>query len=53
MFSLAALYVKENRLEQAGTLLADLLALNPGNEDAANLLEEVEHSLAVQKQVGG
>ena len=53
MFSLAALYVKENRLEQAGALLADLLALNPGNEDAANLLEEVEHSLAGQKQARG
>jgi tetratricopeptide (TPR) repeat protein len=53
MFSLAALYVKENRLEQAGALLADLLALNPGNEDAANLLEEVEHSLAGRKQAGG
>ena len=53
MFSLAALYVKDGCLEQAGTLLGDILALDPGNSDAANLLEEVEHSLAGQRQAGG
>ncbi|GAI75333.1 unnamed protein product, partial [marine sediment metagenome] len=53
MFSLAALYVKDGHLEQAGTLLGDILALDPGNSDAANLLEEVEHSLAGQRQAGG
>jgi len=45
-FSLAALYVKEGRLAEAGTLLRDVLTLNPENVDAANLLEEVEHGLA-------
>jgi cytochrome c-type biogenesis protein CcmH/NrfG len=53
MFSLAALYVKDGCLEQAGTLLGDMLALDPANSDAANLLEEVEHSLAGQRQAGG
>ena len=45
-FSLAALYVKEGRLAEAGTLLRGVLTLDPGNADAANLLEEVEHGLA-------
>ncbi len=46
MFSLAALYMKDGRLEQAKGVLLDLLALDPNNKDAANLLEEVEHNLA-------
>jgi len=49
MFSLAALYMKDGRLEQSKKLLLDILALNPGNEDAVNLLEEVEHSLAQEE----
>ncbi|MBN2136640.1 MAG: tetratricopeptide repeat protein [Sedimentisphaerales bacterium] len=53
MFSLAALYVKEGRLEQAGALLRDILALEPSHSDAANLLEEVEQGLTGQKQHGG
>lgn len=46
MFSLAALYVKEGRLADAGTLLRDVLTLNPENVDAGDLLEEFEHCLA-------
>jgi len=52
MFPLAALYMKDGRLEQSKKTLLDLLALDPDNNDAANLLEEVEHSLAQMKQAG-
>jgi tetratricopeptide (TPR) repeat protein len=50
MFSLAALYMREGRLEQSKKILLDVLTLDPVNKDAANLLEEVEHSLAQAKQ---
>jgi len=46
MFSLAALYMKESQLEQSRKILLDILALDPANQEAANLLEEVEHSMA-------
>jgi Flp pilus assembly protein TadD len=46
MFSLAALYMKEGRLEQSRKTLLDVLTLDPGNQDAADLLEEVEHGIA-------
>jgi tetratricopeptide (TPR) repeat protein len=46
LFSLAALYMKDNRFEQSRKTLQDILALDADNKDAANLLEEVEHSLA-------
>jgi tetratricopeptide (TPR) repeat protein len=52
MFPLAALYMKDGRLEQSKKVLLDLLALDPSNNDAANLLEEVEHNLAQVKQAG-
>ena len=45
MFSLAALYMKDDRLEQSMNILRSLLELEPDNKDAANLLEEVERSL--------
>jgi cytochrome c-type biogenesis protein CcmH/NrfG len=45
MFSLAALYMKDGRLEQAKVMLQDLLTLDPKNTDAIDLLEEVEHNL--------
>jgi tetratricopeptide (TPR) repeat protein len=51
-FSLAALYMKDGRLEQSQKMLLDILALNPVNQDAANLLEEVERNLAQAKQSG-
>jgi len=50
MFSLAALYMKDGRFEQSRKILLDVLTLDPANKDAANLLEEVEHSLAQTKQ---
>ncbi len=46
MFSLAALYMKDSRFEKAQKMLMDILALDPVNRDAANLLEEIEHNLA-------
>ncbi|HUW17761.1 MAG TPA: tetratricopeptide repeat protein [Sedimentisphaerales bacterium] len=46
MFSLAALYMKDGRFDQARKVLLDVLALDPANRDAANLLEEVEHNVA-------
>jgi tetratricopeptide (TPR) repeat protein len=52
MFPLAALYMKDGRLEQSQKILLEVLTLDPDNEDAANLLEEVEHGLAKAKQAG-
>ncbi|HIJ52557.1 MAG TPA: tetratricopeptide repeat protein [Planctomycetes bacterium] len=49
MFPLAALYMKDGRLEQSKKILLDLLILDRDNQDAANLLEEVEHGLAQEK----
>ena len=46
MFTLAALYMKDNRLEQSQKILRDILALDGSHREAGNLLEEVEHSLA-------
>jgi tetratricopeptide (TPR) repeat protein len=46
MFALAALYRKDGRLGHAKAMLLNLLTVDPANRDAANLLEEVEHSLA-------
>lgn len=46
MFCLATLYMKDGKLQPARQMLMDVLALNPENTDAANLLEEVEHSIA-------
>ena len=51
MFALAALYRKDNRPEQSKGILLNLLALEPTNQDAVNLLEEVEHTLAGAGQV--
>lgn len=45
MFTLAALYMKDDRLEQSKNIISDILTLEPANKDAANLLEEVEHNL--------
>ncbi len=51
MFSLASLYMKDGRFEESKKILLDLLTLDDNHKDAANLLEEVEHSLAQAKQV--
>ena len=50
MFPLAALYMKDGRFEQSKKLLTDILALDENHKDAANLLEEAEHSLAQIEQ---
>jgi tetratricopeptide (TPR) repeat protein len=46
MFALATLYARDGRTEPAREMLVSLLALDPDNRDAANLLEEVEHQTA-------
>ena len=50
MFPLAALYMKDGRFEESRKVLMDVLALDGNHKDAANLLEEVEHSLAQESQ---
>jgi len=50
MFPLAALYMKDGNFEKSRKMLSDLLALDPDHEDAANLLEEIEHNLAGKAQ---
>lgn len=52
MFPLAALYMKDGRFEESKKILLRLLTLDENNKDATDLLEEVEHSLAQQKQAG-
>ena len=51
MFPLAALYMKDGKLEESKNILLNLLVLDETHKDAANLLEEVEHSLAQTKQL--
>jgi tetratricopeptide (TPR) repeat protein len=50
MFPLAALYMKDGRLEESRKVLLDILTLDHDHKDAANLLEEVEHNLAQENQ---
>jgi tetratricopeptide (TPR) repeat protein len=50
MYPLAALYMNDGRFGESKKTLLDLLALDKNHEDAANLLEEVEHNLAKTKQ---
>ena len=52
MFPLAALYMKDGRFEKSKKVLLDVLSLDENHKDAANLLEEVEHSLAQENQAG-
>ena len=51
MFPLAALYMKDGKFEESENILLNLLSLDENHKDAANLLEEVKHSLAQVKQV--
>lgn len=44
-FTLAALYVREGNFQQSRIILLDILTSDPGNDDAANLLEEVDRNL--------
>ncbi|MHC4572548.1 MAG: tetratricopeptide repeat protein [Planctomycetota bacterium] len=50
MFSLAALYMKDGQLDRSRKILLDVLTLDRTNKDAANLLEEVEHTAARTEQ---
>ncbi len=52
MFPLAALYMKDGRFEESKKVLLDVLTLDKNHKDAANLLEEVEHSLTQENQAG-
>jgi len=52
MFPLAALYMKDGRFEESKKVLLDVLTLDENHKDAANLLEEVEHSMAQEDQAG-
>lgn len=49
MYALAVLYLKDGRTEQARNTLLNLLSLDPNHNDAANLLEEVDHTVAGQE----
>lgn len=51
MFCLATLYMKDSKLSQAHQMLLDVVTFDPQNKDAANLLEEVEHSIAQAKNI--
>jgi len=46
MFSLATLYIKENQYQKSKKMLLNILAICPDNNDAQNLLEEVQQNLA-------
>lgn len=48
MFCLATLYHKDKKPERAQELLKDVLVFEPENEEAIDLLEEVEHVMAGQ-----
>jgi tetratricopeptide (TPR) repeat protein len=50
MFTLAALYMKDDKLEKSKQVLLNVLALDGSNTDAAKLLEEVEHQLVAAGQ---
>lgn len=52
MFSLAALYIKDSRLEDSRQTLLNIMSLEPSNVDAVNLLEEVEHNIEKKKNDG-
>lgn len=49
MFCLATLYLKDRQTIRCRELLNTILTLEPDNQDAKNLLEEVNHILAQQK----
>lgn len=46
MFCLATLHFKDGRVHEAKEILQSILAQDANNTDVANLLEEVEHTLA-------
>lgn len=52
MYPLAALYMKDGKLEDSRKILLDILTLDNNHKDAANLLEELEHNMAQVRQAG-
>ena len=46
MYPLAALYMKDGKIDESQKILRDILILDPENNEAVNLLEEIEHSIA-------
>jgi tetratricopeptide (TPR) repeat protein len=52
MYPLAALYMRDGRLEESKLFLRNILALDDKHKDAISLLEEVEHKLACEQQTG-
>ena len=50
MFALAALYMKDGRLNESRKILHDIVALAPEHKDAKNLLEEVEREFSKDKK---
>jgi len=52
LFALAAIYMKESRFELSKKTLQKILFLDSDNKDAADLLEEVERCLHMQRPVG-
>ena len=51
MYPLAALYMKDGKIEDSQNTLRDILTLDPKNKDAANLLEEIEHNFAQTQKI--
>ncbi len=49
MFCLATMHLKDGRWDKAKAILSNIVTIDEQNADAANLLEEVEHVLAQQK----
>jgi len=45
MFCLATLHLKQGEAQKACEILKDILVLDPGNADAANLLEEAQQRM--------
>jgi tetratricopeptide (TPR) repeat protein len=45
MFSLATLYIKEDRYENAQAMLLKIRSISPENKDVENLLEEVRQNI--------
>jgi hypothetical protein len=44
--------MKDGRFQDSKKILLDILTLDENHQDAANLLEEVEHNLVQTKQAG-
>lgn len=51
MLCLATLHLRQSQPERAQKLLGDLVMLDPENEDAVNLLEEVDRAVTEKKQM--